>query len=140
MHDKDIKPLNWKPEPGIGYVVVRRADGGMQVTFTDVSPATLQHWRKFALNHLLESDRLTTNLYDLRAIADLPSDAIQYALEVNADPSVRNLHLAVVVSDQHVAQAIQEIDALTPGGVELHVFSDMDEAEAWLGRPLTLTK
>lgn len=137
MVQNEIKPLNWAPEPGIGYVVVRRPDGGMQVTFTDVSHATLSHWRKFALEHLLDSDRLTRNLYDLRAIQDLPQEAISYALEVNADPSVRNLRVAVVLNNERVKQAIEEIEALTPGGVELAVFTDIQEAENWLSRPLT---
>ena len=140
MPETEIKPLNWAPTPGIGYVVVRRPDGGMQVTFTDVTHATLQHWREFALTHLLESDRLTTNLYDLRAIPDLPGEAIQFALEVNSDPSVRNLRLAVVVATLRVLQEVQEIAALTPGGVELNIFTDLHEAEAWLSRPLTLVK
>ena len=30
----EIKPLNWKPRPGIGMEVQRRADGGMTLTFT----------------------------------------------------------------------------------------------------------
>jgi hypothetical protein len=58
-------------------------------------------------------------------------------LEVNADPSVRNLHVAVVVNDARVKKSIEEIAALTPGGVELAVFTDFTEAEAWLSRPLT---
>lgn len=137
MADKDIKPLNWAPQPGIGYVVVRRADGGMQVTFIDVSAATLNHWREFALSHLIDSDRLTTNLYDLRAIHTLPEEAIQYALEVNADPSVRNLRVAVVVSSEQVRDTICEIAALSPSGVEMDVFTDINAAEEWLARPLT---
>ena len=55
----ELKPLNWKPEPGIGYRVVRRPDGGMTLTFTDFSDATMMHWHDFALEHLLGSDRLT---------------------------------------------------------------------------------
>ncbi len=137
MTQNENKPLNWTPAPGIGYVVARRPDGGMQVTFIDVSHATLQHWREFALAHLMDSDRLTRNLYDLRGIRDLSEEAIQYALEVNADPSVRNLHVAVVVANEHVKKAVDEIAALTPGGVEMSVFTDIVEAEAWLSRPLT---
>jgi len=137
MADKDLKPLNWAPQPGIGYVVVRRQDGGMQVTFIDVSTATLNHWREFALSHLFDSDRLTTNLYDLRAISSLPIEAVQYALEVNSDPSVRNLRVAVVVSSEPVRQAIEEIAALSPSGVEMQVFTEIEEAEDWLERPLT---
>ena len=140
MTDKEIKPLNWAPAPGIGYVVVRRPDGGMQVTFVDVSHATIQHWREFALSHLFDSDRLTTNLYDLRAILELPQEAIQYALEVNSDPSVRNLRVAVVVSSQGVLNSVAEIAALTSGGVEMNVFTDIHVAEAWLARPLTFVK
>jgi hypothetical protein len=138
MAEKETKPLNWTPQPGIGYVVVRRADGGMQVTFIDVSPATLNHWREFALSHLFDSDRLTTNLYDLRAIHQLSSEAMQYALEVNADPSVRNLRVAVVVSSDQVRDAVVEIAALSPSGVEMDVFTDIEAAEEWLARPLTL--
>jgi hypothetical protein len=59
-------------------------------------------------------------------------------VEVNNDPSVRNIRLAVVVSNDQVYQSVEEIEALsTPGGVEMGIFMDLDEAEAWLARPLT---
>ncbi len=54
MSESDIKPLNWKPAANIGYTVVRRADGGMHFTFTDTTKATLDHWREFSMDHLLE--------------------------------------------------------------------------------------
>lgn len=138
MHAEDVKPLNWTPTPGVGYSVTRRPDGGMHYVFTDLSQTTLKHWREFALSHLLDSDRLTTNLYDLRQIGYLPEEAINYALEVNSDPAVRNIRLAVVVSSEEVRQALLEIDALSAGsGVEMAIFTDVDEAETWLKRPLT---
>ena len=93
--DPEIKPLNWKPAPGVGYQVTRRPDGGMQFQFSDVSPVTLQHWREFSIQHLYDSDRLTRNLYDLRALVELPEAAVRVALEVNNDPSARNIRLAV---------------------------------------------
>ncbi len=138
MSEFDPKPLNWTPDPNIGYSVERRADGGLNVTFNNINHATIQHWREFALAHLENSDRLTRNRYDLRAIHDLPHEAIDYALEVNTDPSVRNIRLAVVVVDAQVAQAVREIVALSTGGVELAVFHELEAAEAWLSRPLTL--
>ncbi len=139
MSEMEIKPLNWIPDPEVGYSVVRRSDGGMHYTFTDTSHATLAHWREFALEHLIESDRLTRNLYDLRQVKDLSEEAIQYAVEVGSDPSSRNIRLAVVVANEKVRRSVQEISALTPpGGVELGVFTDMDKAQAWLDRPLTL--
>jgi hypothetical protein len=138
MSDVDIKPLNWKPVPGIGYSVSRRPDGGMHYTFTDVSPATLQHWRDFALQHLYDSDRLTRNLYDLRRIATIPEEAIQIALEANSDPAARHLRVAVVVGNETVRSGIQKIADLTVGGgVEMGIFTEMQDAEAWLERPLT---
>lgn len=134
-----IKPLNWKPTPGIGYSVVRREDGGMHFVFTDASPETLKHWREFSLEHLYDSDRLTRNLYDLRQLETLPGLAIQYAVEVNNDPSVRNIRLAVVVSNDRVKDELRRIaDLTTNGGVEMGVFTTMEEAEAWLNRPLTI--
>lgn len=138
MSNSDVKPLNWSPEPGVGYTVSRRADGGMNIRFTEVTPATLKHWREFALEHLLDSDRLTRNLYDLRAIHSLSEEAVAYAVEVNNDPSVRNIRLAVVVEDEQVSKAVHEIAALTTGGVEMAVFKDIQTAEEWLNRPLTL--
>jgi hypothetical protein len=139
MLENETKPLKWDPDPNAGYTVVRRPDGGMNFTFMDLSHATLEHWRAFALQHLLESDRLTRNLYDLRQIAELPEEAIEYAIEVNTDPAVRNIRLAVVVSSPAVREAIQQIDVMTvPSGVEMAIFLDIDEAEAWLNRPLTL--
>jgi hypothetical protein len=139
MSEMDIKPLNWNPDPEIGYSVTRRSDGGMSYVFTDLKPATIRHWREFAMEHLLNSDRLTRNLYDLRLVPELSEQAIQYGIEVNSDPSTRNIRLAVVVASEAVRQALQEIEALTTaGGVDLAVFTDIDEAEAWLDRPLTL--
>jgi hypothetical protein len=62
----------------------------MHFTFTDTSQATLDHWREFALEHLLDSDRLTRNLYDLRQIQDLPELAVNYAIEMNNDPPCKH--------------------------------------------------
>jgi hypothetical protein len=139
MSEEKVKPLNWEPTPGIGYTVVRRPDGGMHYTFTDVSHETLVHWREFAVEHLLGSDRLTTNLYDVREVKEITQEAVDYAIEVNSDPSARNIRLAVVVVNDAVREAIEQIPSLTTmGGVELKLFTDIKEAEAWLDRPLTL--
>lgn len=134
----DIKPLKWTPDPNIGYSVERRQDGGMEITFTDATQETLEHWRAFALEHLLDSDRLVRNLYDLRQLEELPEEAVKYAVEVNNDPSVRNIRLAVVATSEKVRESLVEIASLTtPGGVEMAVFDNLGEAEAWLNRPLT---
>ena len=134
----DSKPLNWKTKPGVGMNVVRRADGGMQLTFSDLSEATIREWHDFALEHLLGSDRLTRNLYDLRAVKDISEKAIRAAVEVNSDPSARNIRLAVVVVDEKVATAIRTIAslALPETAAALKIFTKIDEAEAWLARPL----
>ena len=133
-----LKPLNWTPQAGIGYTVVRRPDGGMHFTFIDATPTTLAHWRKFALEHLYDSDRLTTNLYDLRALSELPEQALQYAAEVNTDPSVRNVRLAIVAAAPEVVASLRTLGALNPAGVEMALFESVDAAETWLSRPLTL--
>jgi hypothetical protein len=139
MSDVEMKPLNWTPAPDVGYTVTRRADGGMHYTFTDTKHATLEHWRAFALEHLMDSDRLTRNLYDLRQVNEISEEAIQYAIEVGSDPSARNIRLAVLVANEAVRDAIREVAALAPpGGVELGIFLDPEEAETWLDRPLTL--
>ncbi len=134
----DQKPLHWTPAPGIGYTVVRRPDGGMTVTFTEITDATIQHWHEFALEHLLGSDRLTRNLYDLRQVKEIPEKAIHTAMEVNSDPAARYIRLAVVVANQKVADAIREIYySVTPEtSAAIKIFTDIDEAEAWLSRPL----
>ena len=139
MSQHDVKPLKWDPDPDIGYTVKRRGDGGMNVTFSDLDPKTLLHWREFALEHLIDSDRQTRNLYDLRAVASIPPEAVNLAIEANSDPSSRNIRLAVVVANEAVRQAIREIAALSTapgGGTNLKLFTSMDEAEAWLSRPL----
>ena len=139
MADDEVKPLNWKPIPGIGYSVERRPDGGMYYTFTDVSHQTLAHWREFSMEHLLASDRLTRNLYDLRQVNKVTQEAIEYAVEVSSDPSTRNVRLAVVVANESVREAIEKIASLTtPGWMEIKIFTDIEDAETWLNRPLTL--
>ncbi len=132
------KPLYWKPEAGIGYTVVRRPDGGMTLTFTDLSDATIQHWREFALEHLLGMDRLTRNLYDLRQVEDIPAKAVNIAIEVNSDPAARNIRVAVVVSRDKVSQAIKDLyyQSFPETSAAIKVFSKIDEAEAWLTRSL----
>jgi hypothetical protein len=132
------KPLHWNSSPGIGYTVIRRPDGGMTLTFTDLSEATLENWREFALEHLLSSDRLTRNLYDLRQVTAIPEKAIHTAIEVNSDPAARYIRLAVVVNNEKVANAIREIYyAVVPEtSAAIKIFTDPDTAEAWLSRPL----
>ncbi len=134
----ELKPLYWKPEPGIGYTVTRRQDGGMAITFTNLSDATIKHWHDFALEHLLSSDRLTRNLYDLRQVKEIPEKAIHTAMEVNSDPAARNIRLAVVVNNEKLANAIREIYySVSPEtSAAIKIFTDMDAAETWLSRPL----
>jgi len=134
----DSKPLNWTSAPGVGYSVVRRGDGGMTLTFTDLSDTTMSHWHEFALEHLMGSDRRTRNLYDLRAVKDIPEKAIRMAVDANSDPSARNIRVAVVLADQSVAEAIRNVAALAETGLAsaLKIFTDINEAEAWLARPL----
>jgi hypothetical protein len=137
-HMTDIKPLNWIPKPGVGMTVSRRPDGGMNIAFTDTAEATLQAWHDFALEHLLSSDRLTRNLYDLRAVRDISEKAVRTAVEVNSDPSARNIRLAVVVASERAANAIREIAALALAetAAAMKIFTSLEEAEAWLQRPL----
>ena len=134
----EIKPLNWSPKPGIGFTVVRRDDGGMTLTFTDLSDATLKDWRDFAMEHLLGVDRRTRNLYDLRAVKEIPEKAIRMAVEANSDPSARNIRVAVVIADEKVSDAIRNVGALALAGTAsaMKIFTDIDAAEAWLARPL----
>ena len=133
-----IKPLNWTQKPGVGFTVVRREDGGMNLTFTDLSDSTLDDWRNFALDHLLGSDRRTRNLYDLRAVKEIPEKAIRAAVEANSDPSARNIRVAVVVADDKVAEGVRNVAALALAGSAsaMKIFSDIDEAESWLARSL----
>ncbi len=132
------KPLNWTPTTDVGYSVIRRGDGGMTLTFTDLSDSTLAHWHEFALEHLLGSDRRTRNLYDLRAVKEIPEKAIRMAVDANSDPSARNIRVAVVVADQSVADAIRNVAAgsLPETASAMKIFADINEAEAWLARSL----
>jgi hypothetical protein len=139
MSQVEPKPLTDAPGPEAGFTATRRPDGGMAIRFTDISKPTLQRWREFSLAHLENSDRLTTNLYDLRLIDHIPEEAFRYALEVNSDPAVRNIRLAVIVASEQVRQAALEIKALSAGfGVEMEIFTTLEAAEDWLNRPLTL--
>jgi hypothetical protein len=133
----ETKPLNWMPKAGIGYTVSRRADGGMTLTFSDLSEATMSDWRDFALEHLLDSDRLTRNLYDLRAVREIPEKAVKMAVEVDSDPSTRNLRVAVLVANEETRAAIIKVAAgATGSGAAIRIFTNPEDAEAWLTKPL----
>src|SRR5215207_4654042 len=128
----EIKPLNWTPKPGVGLSVVRRDDGGMTLTFTDLSDATINDWRDFAMEHLLGVDRRTRNLYDIRAVREIPENAVRMAVEANSDPSARNIRVAVVVADENVADSIRDVAALAPpaSAAAMKIFTNKEEAEA----------
>jgi hypothetical protein len=133
----ETKPLKFTPDPGVGFTAERRPDGGMNLVFKDIDSHTLGHWRSFAQEHLLGSDRLVRNLYDLRQVDNISERAIRIAVELNSDPSTRNIRLAVVVKNLELKEAIQKIADLTPaGGARMQVFTDLDAAEAWLNRPM----
>ena len=134
----EIKPLNWTPKPGVGMSVVRRGDGGMTLTFTDLSDVTINDWRAFAMEHLLSLSGRTRNLYDIRAVKEIPEKAVRMAIEANSDPSARDIRVAVVVASENVALAVRNIAAGALAGTAsaMKIFSDINEAEAWLGRPL----
>lgn len=134
----ELKPLNWSPKPGVGMTVQRRPDGGMTLTFTDMSEATLKDWHDFALEHLLGMEGRTRNLYDVRLVKVINEKAVRTAVEVNSDPSARNIRLAVVVASPEAAAAIRQIAALASPetAAAMKLFTDMGEAEAWLSRPL----
>ena len=134
----DLKPLNWKAEPGIGYTVTRREDGGMHYVFTDLAEATVAHWKKFAEEHLFDADRLTRNLYDLRQVEDFPEEAMRTAIRLNSDPSARKIRVAVLVANDDVANAIRKVAALGDAtfAADIHIYTSLDEAESWLAKPL----
>jgi hypothetical protein len=133
----DQKPLYFTPDPNVGFTAERRSDGGMNLVFKDVTHKTLGHWHQFAEEHLLGSDRLVRNLYDLRQVERLSEEAIQVAIELNSDPSTRNIRLAVVVANDEVRRAIQTISDLSASsGSRMAIFTDIDEAEDWLNRPI----
>ena len=134
----ESKPLNWTPATNVGYSVIRRGDGGMTLTFTDLSDATLAHWHEFALEHLLGADRRTRNLYDIRAVKEISEKAIRMAVDANSDPSARNIRVAVVVADESVTDLIRSVaaESLPEAASSMKIFSDINEAEAWLARPL----
>jgi hypothetical protein len=131
------KPLFFTPDSNAGFEVERRDDGGMNLVFKNVTHETLGHWHKFAEEHLLGSDRLVRNLYDLRQVEHLSNEAIQVAIELNSDPSTRNIRLAVIVANDDVRSAIQKVNDLSlSGGSRMEIFTDRDEAEDWLNRPM----
>jgi hypothetical protein len=131
------KPLYFTPDSDVGFTAERREDGGMNLVFKDVTHDTLGYWHKFAEEHLLGSDRLVRNLYDLRLVDRLSDEAVQVAIELNSDPSTRNIRLAVVVASDAVKNAIQKVkDLSASGGTRMAIFTDLDEAEKWLNRPM----
>jgi len=133
----DQKPLYFKPDPSVGFTAERRADGGMNLIFKDVTHDTLAHWHQFAEEHLLGSDRLVRNLYDLSQVEHISQEAIQVAVELNSDPSTRNIRLAVVVANDEVRSAIQKVGDLSAGsGARMGIFTDLAKAEEWLARPM----
>jgi hypothetical protein len=133
----DQKPLYFTPDPSVGFTVERREDGGMNLTFKDVTHETLEHWHNFAEEHLLGSDRLVRNLYDLSQVERISEEAVQVAVELNSDPSTRNIRLAVVVANDEVRTAIQKVgDLAAGGGARMAIFTELAEAEEWLARPM----
>ena len=81
----------------------------------------------------MDSDRLIRNLYDLREVPEIPEKAIKLAVEVNSDPSTRNLRVAVLVGSESARAAIMNVAAGAVGsGAAIRVFTSLADAEAWL--------
>jgi uncharacterized protein (DUF2384 family) len=57
---------------------------------------------------------------------------------VDSDPATRNIRAAVVVASQADKDAIMKVAAAAerPAGAAIKIFTDIQEAEAWLSRPL----
>lgn len=133
---KAFKPINWTPDPNIGFTVERRDDGGLKFTFTDLKLETVNAWRGVATEHLIDAEGNNRNLYDLSAVIEISETAIQAAIEVNSDPGAHFVRIAVVVANDEVAQALRKVNALSQG-VELGMFTDLAKAEVWLERPFS---
>lgn len=138
MTKPDEKPLAWTPpdDPRVGFTAARRADGGMHLTFTDLSPLTLQHWREFSQRHLQGAERQNRNLYDLRQVSSFPPQALRLATELNQDPAAKFIRLAVVVANPQIEALMRQVGS-TSLGAEIEVFTDLDKAEAWLDQPFS---
>ena len=70
-------------------------------------------------------------------MSEVSEKAIKTAVEVNSDPSTRNLRVGVLVSQESVRQAIAGVaSGVAGGGAAIRIFTSMEEAEAWLKKPL----
>ena len=68
---------------------------------------------------------------------EIPAKAIELAVEVNSDPSTRNLRVAVLVGSEKARQAIMEVAAGAVGsGAALRIFTRMADAETWLAKSM----
>src|SRR5260221_13964665 len=134
----EVKPLNWTPKPGVGLAVVRRGDGGMTLTFTDLSDVTLNDWHQFAMDHLLGVDRRTRNLYDLRAVKEIPEKAIRAAVDANSDPSARNIRVAAADEDDKVLYPNREGGARALAGTSSRqkLLTQINAPDAQKARPV----
>ena len=81
------------------------------------------------------------NVTILKKVLGSPGQPVHARVEVRAENlagQARNIRLAVVVATEAAAKAIREIGALAlpESAAAMKIFTDMDEAEAWLARPL----
>ena len=60
------------------------------------------------------------------------------AIRLNSDPSARKIRLAVVVASEAVADGIRKVASLADAtfAADIHIYTDIDEAEAWLSKSL----
>ena len=84
------------------------------------------------------ADRRTRNLYDPRSVKNIAEQAVRMAVDANSDPTASNIRVSVVVADQSVADAVRSVAALALAETAsaMKIFTDINEAEAWLARPL----
>ena len=89
------------------------------------------------MEHLLGADRRTRNLYDIRAVKEIPEKAIRMAVEANSDPlhgiSVWRWWWRIKMLRR---RSVMLLRALPEAASAMKIFTDMNEAEAWLARPL----
>ena len=69
---------------------------------------------------------------------EFPEEALRSAIRLNSDPSARKIRLAVIVANDDVANGIRKVAALGDAtfAADIHIYTDIDKAEAWLSQPL----
>jgi hypothetical protein len=108
-----------------------RPDNILVYEAEDTMTETVKEWQTHAFALLDNVTELNKRLYDLRKLKNVSIFALRTAIKLKSHPKANLVFAAVLINNSRVAELVDTILAIQPGG-NFRIFSSETEAITWL--------